>query len=57
MIGITPLSWHQHKAGWLTLALLAAWAVVFAGAREREEPRGVVAPIDRRGTRGAPVPI
>lgn len=57
MIGITPLSWHQHKAGWLTLALLAAWGVVFAREQQPEEPRPVVPPMGRRGTRGAPVPI
>ena len=57
MIGITPLSWHQHKAGWLTLALLASWAVVFARAQQPEEQRGEVPLRSRRGTRGAPVPI
>ncbi len=57
MIGITPLSWQQHKAAWLALALLAAWGVVLAGPQEPEEPRHVVPPMGRRGMRGAPVPI
>jgi O-antigen ligase len=57
MIGITPLSWHQHKAGWLTLALLAAWGAVLTAQQQPEEPLRAAPPIGRRTTRGAPVPI
>jgi hypothetical protein len=30
MVAITPLGWHQHKAAWLVLALLAAWSQALA---------------------------
>jgi O-antigen ligase len=28
-VAVTPLGWHQNKASWLVLALLAAWSQVF----------------------------
>jgi O-antigen ligase len=52
MIAILPLGWHQNKASWLVLALLAAWASVLAPARQpaptvRPEPSVLRRPVRR----------
>ena len=38
MVALTPISWHQHKAGWLILALLAAWSVLLTMERRVAQP-------------------
>jgi O-antigen ligase len=53
MIAIFPLHWHQNKASWLMLALLAVWADVFRPVRSMDSH--LVAPSPpRRSIRGAP---
>ncbi len=58
MVGITPLSWQQHKSAWVTLALLAAWGALIAAPRWAAEPLPSAPTMGKRGTRGAaPVPF
>jgi O-antigen ligase len=53
MIAILPLGWHQNKASWLVLALLAAWSTVLLAepAGQLDQPQ---APIPRRFVRDLP---
>jgi hypothetical protein len=54
-VAITPLGWHQHKAAWLVLSLLAAWPVLSA-RRSALAPPWTAPGVLRRPVRsGSPV--
>jgi O-antigen ligase len=53
MLAIFPLHWHQNKASWLMLALLAVWADVLRPARSVESHVAPSPP--RRSVRGTPL--
>jgi O-antigen ligase len=53
MIALVPLHWHQNKASWLMLALLAVWADVLRPARSVESHVAPSPP--RRSVRGTPL--
>jgi O-antigen ligase len=52
MIAILPLGWHQNKASWLVLALVAAWSSVPVPARLGPAIAQPDYPILRRSVRG-----
>jgi O-antigen ligase len=52
MIAILPLGWHQNKASWLVLALLAAWSSVRVPFRLRPAPPPQDYPVLQRTVRG-----
>lgn len=57
MVAILPLHWHQNKASWLMLALLAVWADVLRPTPYViSPPRPVPSPL-RRPVRGASVTV
>jgi O-antigen ligase len=54
MIAILPLHWHQNKASWLMLALLAVWADVLRPARFAMAPPQPVPSPRRQPVRALP---
>ena len=54
MVAILPLGWHQNKASWLVLALLAAWSSVPVPARLESTPVEPQYPNPRRPVRILP---
>lgn len=53
MIAILPLGWHQNKASWLVLALLAAWSTVLL-PESAGQPVQPMSPVLRRPMRTVP---
>ena len=53
MIAILPLGWHQNKASWLVLGLLAVWSTVLRPERQ-PEPAPLQPPMARRPVRNYP---
>jgi O-antigen ligase len=53
MIAILPLGWHQNKASWLVLALLAAWSTVLL-PENAGQPVQPFSPVLRRPLRPVP---
>lgn len=56
-VALTPLGWHQHKAAWLVLSLLAAWPVLSAPRAVSASPEMAPVALRRSVRSGSPVAI